>query len=391
MLIAKKNSFISNKRWFEFLPLVLGSYLINYSFVFYFFKYRVLAFRSQPSFFYLYVFHAFTALFLSIILIEAPNNSLSSQLFSFFSYISFSIVLIFRLSFTIKDVFDGLVISSFIYSFAAVVIFFIVPEFNFIDVAYTKIAMRKYIPAWPQRFPQMIVLAALYLLIKEKKTKFELLCLILFYFCVAITFTRSLYISLLIPTMIIIVKKYSKSLGYFFLNFRFKPTSLIIFVGNLFLIYFLILSENPIKSLLVNLVKLLNSYDVFGDQNISLLGASEQERVLRFYQTINIFLQYPIFGSGFKGIYQFSDLGSTHNQYTDILLRTGITGIIIQGYLVYYIYVSYKNDYDFIVPVIFAILLFSFFNESVKLPFMGYLIFILNNKCVIKNSLEGKT
>ena len=147
MLIAKKNSFISNKRWFEFLPLVLGSYLINYSFVFYFFKYRVLAFRSQPSFFYLYVFHAFTALFLSIILIEAPNNSLSSQLFSFFSYISFSIVLIFRLSFTIKDVFDGLVISSFIYSFAAVVIFFIVPEFNFIDVAYTKIAMRKYIPA----------------------------------------------------------------------------------------------------------------------------------------------------------------------------------------------------------------------------------------------------
>ena len=190
--------------------------------------------------------------------------------------------------------------------------------------------------------------------------------------------------------MVIIVKKYSKSLGYFFLNFRFKPTSLIIFVGNLFLIYFLILSENPIKSLTMNLVKLLNNYVFFGEQNISLLGASEKERVLRFYQTINVFLQYPIFGSGFKGIYQFSDLGSTHNQYTDILLRTGMTGMLIQGYLLYYIYVSYKNDYDFIVPVILAIILFSFFNESVKLPFMGYLIFILNNKCVIKNSLERK-
>ena len=122
------------------------------------------------------------------------------------------------------------------------------------------------------------------------------------------------------------------------------------------------------------------------DIQINSSGSSEGIRIYRWIEAFKIFIQYPLFGTGFRGIYQFSEMGSIHSQYFDVLMRTGLTGMAIQLYLLYNIYVNYSKKYQFIYYFIFCLLIFGIFNESIKQIFAAYLIFILNNKSVISNS-----
>jgi hypothetical protein len=384
---ARKSKFKPPTPWIEFIPISINTFFVNYLFLSYLFRFRYYKLEKVPLLFYVYNIQAFMALFFGILFIHPIYNDINSQIISFFSYVTFSSILLIALPYNIKQIFDGLVFVTFLYSSFALFVFMTNPELTAIDWAFTKITMREYIPAWPQRFPQIIVLSSLYLISKNKLSNFEIVALSSCLGCITITFTRSIYLAFIIPLIPLLLIKIKKTLSIFITKRRFKIIWLIIPFFILYFVHLMLAEENTITYLISNSYSLGYGFVTgTGDINAVRGGSSSGERLFRWIEVTKLALNYPLFGTGFKGIYQFSTMGSTHSQYTDILLRVGIIGFFINMYLLYNVYKCYHINYSFITPIIISIVIFSIFNESIKLPFMGFLIFILNNKSVRMNS-----
>jgi len=376
-----------NRPYIPFIPITLGGFNVNYFFIIYFVKYKIYAFKNQPTFFYIFLIQATLSLLFSIFFIYPVNGDIHSQIISFFSYISVGFLLILRLPFTINDIFKGLQYITVMYSIYAVCIFLIDPDLNIFNYAYSKIKMREYVPGWPQRYPLMVAISFIYVLSNTNKKLFDIFSLLILGACILITFTRSLYLAIIIPSFIIGFKTYLKSLITFIYKFKIKGSILLIPMMIIGIIYFLTFSENSIQILIENTYLLLKNYILNKDSIMpTKSGSSEGMRIYRWIVSFNIFLQYPLFGTGFRGIYQFTDMGSTHSQYFDVLLRTGITGFIIHVYLFANIMRNYNQKYYYVKYIILCLLIFGIFNESVKQIFTAVFIFLLNNKSVIKNS-----
>ncbi len=99
----------------------------------------------------------------------------------------------------------------------------------------------------------------------------------------------------------------------------------------------------------------------------------ESSEGFRYYVLIHI-LDYlsahPLFGSSYQGLYllydEFSDGASTHNQYTDIFLRTGLLGGLLWLFLLYRLFRFCSNDKGLQVGLV-SILIYGFFHETFKL------------------------
>ncbi len=372
-----------------FIPFAIGGFNINYSFIFYLFRYPVYSFRNQPVFFHLFILQALFSLFISIIFINPINGDIHAQLISFFSYLSVGFLLIIKLPYDVEDIFLGLKYIAFIYSFYACIIFVINPDFNFINFAYAKLAMSNYVPGWPQRFTLMICLSLIHTISIVKKSKFDFISILIMSSCLIITFTRSIYLSILFPIFMLASKSYYKSIFIFIKNLRLKLSFFLVPLSIIVSIIIFMNTENSFVMLVDNIFILFKDF-LSGNSRIQVGsgGSSEGERLFRWIEAFKIFVQYPLFGTGFRGIYQFSEMGSIHSQYFDVLMRTGLTGMAIHVYLLYNIYINYHRKHFFIFPFILCIMIFGIFNESVKQIFVAYLIFMLNNKSVINNSMK---
>ena len=370
-----------------FIPLTLGGFNVNYSFIFYFLKYKIYSFKNQPAFFFIFLIQAILSLLFSILFINPVNGDIHSQIISFYSYISVGFLLIIKLPFNINDVFRGLQFITVLYSIYAVSIFLIDPDLNILNYAYSKIKMREFVPGWPQRYPLMVAISFVYILSNSDKNKVDYLSLLILAACILITFTRSLYLSVIIPSILIGIKTYLKSFIIFIKKFRINGSILFFPLIVLGIIFFLTSSENSIQMLLENTYLSIKGMIIDRNSIVPIRsGSSEGMRIYHWITSFNIFLQYPLFGTGFRGIYQFSDMGSTHSQYFDVLLRTGLTGFAIHIYLYLNIYRKYKHNYSYITQIILCLLIFGIFNESIKQIFTAVFIFLLNNKSVVSNS-----
>lgn len=111
----------------------------------------------------------------------------------------------------------------------------------------------------------------------------------------------------------------------------------------------------------------------FGDSE-----SSGGYRVHLIATVIDYIVHNPLTGSGYLGVWVLGDdLGSAHNQYLDVLFRTGILGFLAYIYLLYllmrYLYVYYA---DFFWGVA-GILIYGIFHETFKLPIGGFIFAFL--------------
>lgn len=119
--------------------------------------------------------------------------------------------------------------------------------------------------------------------------------------------------------------------------------------------------------------------------------ASEGYRFFMFQKVVEFITYNPLTGSGYLGVWiLFDDLeGSTHNQYLDVLFRTGIIGIILYLFLIYRL-LKYLHLID---PGLFwgfiGILIYGLFHETFKLSQGAFILAFLMGLMAQARSVES--
>ena len=98
-------------------------------------------------------------------------------------------------------------------------------------------------------------------------------------------------------------------------------------------------------------------------------GFSEGYRIYIFKKIIDFVLSNPVTGSGFLGCWVLFDTGScsSHNQYTDVLFRTGFFGFLIYVYILLRILKYLKKMHKDLFFGIIGVLIYGLFHETFKL------------------------
>ena len=203
---------------------------------------------------------------------------------------------------------------------------------------------------------------------------------------VFLTFSRSSVVSLLIGLVCYVILNIKNS----------KVERKNIF----FLIFFVFISLLVLNNYLSQIIMFYDHYffqPLFsGELTSSLLsavpGSSEGYRTHVFRQIFDYLSIHPIFGSKFMGIWMLYDEyhqvgGSTHNQYTDVLLRTGIVGFSLFMYFIYRIIRSIKVDYGLLSGFI-GILIYGLFHETFKLSQGSFIFCMLLSFSFIKGRFK---
>jgi O-antigen ligase len=125
------------------------------------------------------------------------------------------------------------------------------------------------------------------------------------------------------------------------------------------------------------LIQLFLSSDKL-ENNLSNSATSEGERIFIWTTIANFVLSNPITGSGFIGSWILGPFGSAHNQYMDVLVRTGFIGFAIYlALLVKITLFAWRHER----PIFWALLgifIYGMFHETFKESQGGFaLAFIL--------------
>lgn len=98
-------------------------------------------------------------------------------------------------------------------------------------------------------------------------------------------------------------------------------------------------------------------------------ASSEGFRVYLLNRILDYLAVHPFFGSSYQGLYllydEFKDGVSTHNQYTDVFLRTGLVGGALWLFLLYRIFRFCSRDKGLQVGLV-SILIYGLFHETFK-------------------------
>ena len=148
------------------------------------------------------------------------------------------------------------------------------------------------------------------------------------------------------------------------------------------LIYFLQGAQlEAITVLLSVLAEGFSSIVNFLDGNVTgeRSGGSDSIRIYHWKKTLELWSDRPLLGTGFAGIYQFSSMGSVHNQYIDVLFQTGIVGLFFYLYL-WFIAFRYSFNKPELFSGLLAIFFYGLFHETTKLSYVGFLLVLICSK-----------
>jgi O-antigen ligase len=103
--------------------------------------------------------------------------------------------------------------------------------------------------------------------------------------------------------------------------------------------------------------------------DVSNEDSSEGFRIFLIKKVLSFVFNNPFTGGGYLGVWVlFEELsGSAHNQYLDILFRTGIIGLIIYIYLLYSIIITLKKLDKTLYWGVLGVVIYGLFHETFKL------------------------
>jgi O-antigen ligase len=111
--------------------------------------------------------------------------------------------------------------------------------------------------------------------------------------------------------------------------------------------------------------RLLDAQEV--QEDLADPNVSEGKRLVFLRTIIEFVMRNPLTGSGFLGIWSITDvIGSAHNQYADVLLRTGIVGFAVYMLLLAFLGRHlYRTERDLFWGYV-AVLSYGLFHETFK-------------------------
>jgi O-antigen ligase len=110
-------------------------------------------------------------------------------------------------------------------------------------------------------------------------------------------------------------------------------------------------------------------------------------RVVVVTEVIRFVLQHPLTGSGYLGVWALPNvadlsLGSAHNQYIDVLFRTGVAGFVAYACLLWWILRDLHRYERSLFWGFFAVLLYGMFHETFKEAHGGFVLaFLIGMLC----------
>lgn len=371
-LLVKKKLFYT----LCFLPMEYLTYSVNFIYLLLFFrlKYRRIN-DGILSFFLIYVLISY---FIGLLfLIPWDPHSLLRQFVSFATFSSGLFLLFIKFD---KAAFEDLIAASItasaLYSLWVVFIFVThSSEFSIQEIYITKMQFREYVWDWPQTYVPMLVFAFITGFSRRKINKRYLPLMLLFPAVIFVTFTRSAYLALFagfISYFLFTIQKIKIRLP---INECIKY-ALTILIG-IFLVCILLQHEGISQALNEMVRRSFYALYNFITHSVPDIG-SDEERTAIMQTSFTTAKEYFVSGTGFGGIYLFWDnIGSTHNQYLDTLLKMGLIGLLSMIYvffkLIRYFYVHDKG----VLSGILALLVYGLFNAVYQQPYLIFLVFSL--------------
>tara|TARA_B100002052_G_scaffold294950_1_gene320593 strand:+ start:50 stop:1234 length:1185 start_codon:yes stop_codon:yes gene_type:complete len=268
------------------------------------------------------------------------------------------------------------------------IIFSLVSIFNFFSLGGNEIAYELKDLIGTQRFGFILILGFFLLLHFNFNTyyfnSFKILFLTVIFIGIGLTFSRASIIALLIVLTIFLTSKLNfKKIN--FLKFLFSSSALILissvmlyYLYNTFPFVFLFFDEWIIG-------RFFNpDYDLLDFES------SEGMRIYLYLDIITYVLKNPINGSSFLGVWFIDSLAnSAHNQYLDVLFRTGFIGFLIYIYLIFkisnFLYLYDKGLFWGFLGILFYGLFHETFKESQGAFIFSFLLGVTFNYNIKKN------
>jgi len=367
-------------------PPVLFNQALN---PFYFLFFSLSKFRSVGEVSKVFwVISIFTILSFSTQFIFNLNNSLFSQQGHFFSLIAFFVphlVLLFKLELSVDDILNSIFYGCIIYAAAfSVTLFFIQqPSLNCVGCVKNMDFI-----GFPQRFVPLVILGSTIAVMNYARTKsfLYLLSFMLFLVPIFFSYTRSIWLQFSMTLAFLCLY------AFYYLPLKKKLFSLmlILLLATIFSYIFFLYPESLyivlIKGLFFSTIDAFSMFFSTKSDTIFIISGSESGRVYFWELAINIFMNYPILGTGLAGLYQFGnpEYGSIHSQWIDQLMRTGLFGLLIYIYFYIEICIRYLKKYPEVTSWIIGLSIFGFFNESTKIISIAMIFFILLNKAIYR-------
>ena len=211
------------------------------------------------------------------------------------------------------------------------------------------------------------IIAAWLIIYKKSYNLFNSFMLLFILIGCFLTFSRSTVFAI-----------FGSSLLWVFTNkLKVNLIQLIIYILLLFILIF-VYFENFLTLIYRDMFELVYDSDrLFA--NLNDINSSEGARFSMWSRAFSYLYDNPLFGSGFLGfkILEEDMLGSAHSQYVDIIFRVGIIGFIIWMSLIVKILIFTFKYYNSLFYGIVGTLFYSFFNETFKLSYGGFIFSFL--------------
>lgn len=347
----------------SFYPLNYKEFGANYFFLlvplFYiFFEKKIYSIPVFLKIFILYLFIIFFSfLFFRIYLNE--YNDLYRQFLSFLSFCTIFSFIFYKFSEKSLYMFQlSIIIASLLISFIII---------NKIFIFYPDLISRD----GGQRISFFLVFTTLLLIfdksvIKKKSTKF----LIIFITIIAVVLlqSRAGLLSLFLTIL----------LSFILRDLRINIKFIVIFLLIGFIIYKIVnIYYIYINNLLINFL----SFNFF---EVKTITSSEAIRIERFLYILSL-EEKLLLSNGFLGIWNVNnDYGSTHSQYTDVLLRIGIIGFAFYIFIIFSILSFLKKINKGYFYAFLSILFFGLFHETFKEPQGAFILSFLFGYMIYK-------
>lgn len=268
----------------------------------------------------------------------------------------------------------AILITSLFYSLTAL---YLIVSNGFLtsDIYFIRAGLQEYITDWPQRYVIVLMFALFISFEGWSKSFFWPIITIVLLICIFFTFTRASWIGIIFGFIALLFNKKNRAIN------PTKSSRLTLLVSIIIiLITIIFISKNEFARI---------GFQTFYD-NIELITntnpkdfdteSSEGERFVLWETVLNVVKSNFISGTGFAGIHLFTkENGSTHNQYVDVLLRTGIVGLLFYLYFWLKSFLFYKKFDPYIFSGLVSVFIMGFFHETTKLSYGGFIFFMLCN------------
>ncbi len=365
-----------------FLPISTpGGISANYLYAVLFLICPFLPYRQMPLMAIMLLVISFLSYGLGYIFIaDFGFNFAIRQTFSFIVFIVGVLLLLINIPYSLDDICRGVVIISVMYAILVVVTVVVYPQFSLSDPYLIKGGLREYVPHWPQRFTVIVGFGFFCAIVKMFSDWRYIVVAAGLIICLFLTFSRAIYLSVVIGVFALLVQLLLYPSALEIPNLRRK---IVLYLGVAGIGLILVCMLNP--AILTNVsnisLRTYNSIVNFGGGAHVMAAGSDSERMYFWSNIIKVWRDYPVLGTGFANIYLFNPkIGSAHNQYLDILLRTGLIGLVIYLSLWMKLFCTYWKRRPDIFSGLVMIFIFGFFHETTKLSYTGLLFFLLLNK-----------